>query len=135
MGKAETVAKYIEEFLREKKPEFAEKFRNKDVNKQYASIMGWRRKLKHIEETPKSNDDILAQIQQAKSLIMNASEISAQEAKLIGEQIAELQNALAYSLEQQRIRTIQDLERKQQEIARQLQILKGEEPDLFGSQL
>ena len=37
MGKAETVAKYIDEYLKGKNPESAEKFRMKDVEKQYAA--------------------------------------------------------------------------------------------------
>ena len=39
MGKAETVAKYIDEYLKGKNPESAEKFRMKDVEKQYAATM------------------------------------------------------------------------------------------------
>ncbi len=131
MGKAETVEKYIDQYLQDKKPEAAEKFRQKDINKQYATIMGWRRKLRQLEVTPKSADEILSRLKQLQELIYNLSEISTEDSKRIELQITALRSVFEECMERQKLRTIQELERQQQEIARRLQELKGEEPNLF----
>ena len=131
MGKAETVAKYIEEYLKGKNPESAEKFRMKDVEKQYAAIMGWRRKLRQEASTPESADVIVDYLKQARVLIGNAPEISAEDMKRIVEQLDMLRDYLTEYKEEQRKRQISELERKQEEIAQQLRKLRGDEKTLF----
>ncbi len=131
MGKAETVAKYIDEYLKSKNPESAEKFRMKDVEKQYAAIMGWRRKLRQEASTPESADVIVDYLKQARVLIGNAPEISAEDMKRIVEQLDMLRDYLTEYKEEQRKRQISELERKQEEIAQQLRKLRGDEKTLF----
>mgnify|MGYP006342328151 CR=1 FL=1 len=59
MGKAETVAKYIDEFLKGRSPEMVAKFKSRDVEKQYFSIMQWKRKQRIESMTPKNADVII----------------------------------------------------------------------------
>ena len=131
MGKSETVAKYIDEYLKSKNPESAEKFRMKDVEKQYATIMSWRRKLRQEASTPESADVIVDYLKQARVLIGNAPEISAEDMKRIVEQLDMLRDYLTEYKEEQRKRQISELERKQEEIAQQLRKLRGDEKTLF----
>lgn len=131
MGKAETVAKYIDEYLKDKSPTAVEKFHTKDVDKQYASIMGWRRKLRLEASTPDSADEIVDYLKHAKVLIGNAPEISQQDMERIKVQLQQLQDYIVEYQEVQRMQKIAELEQRQQEIARQLQRLRGEEPTLF----
>lgn len=132
MGKSETVAKYIADYLKDKSPEFADKFRAKDIEKQYASIMGWRRKLRQEAATPESAEAIVDYLKQAKVLIGNATAISEEELKRIIEQVELLRQYLEEYKESQRQRRIAELEQQQEEINRQLRRLRGDEPTLFG---
>lgn len=131
MGKSETVAKYIADYLKDKSPEVAEKFRAKDVDKQYASIMGWRRKLRQEASTPESAEAIVDYLKQAKVLIGNAPSITDDELKRIAEQLDMLRRYLEEYKESQRQRKIAELEQQQEEINRQLRRLRGDEPTLF----
>ena len=133
MGKIETVAKYINDFLKDKSPEAADKFRAKGVDKQYSAIMAWRRKLRQEAQTPESAEAIVDYIKQACVLISNAAELSADELARITLQIDQLREYLDEYKESQRMRKISELERRQEEIARQLRELRGEEPNLFNS--
>lgn len=131
MGKAETVAKYIDEYLSGKSPHVADKFRAKDVNKQYSSIMAWRRKMRQEESTPESADVIIENLKRVSTLISNAPSMSDDEIEHLYEQLRLLRNQLDQYKESQRARRISELEQRQQEIARELLILRGEEPNLF----
>ena len=131
MGKAETVEKYIEEYLKGRSPEMVAKFRNRDVEKQYFSIMQWKRKQRIESMTPKNADEIIKNLKNIKNLIYNASELTQEDVKCIDSVISEIQESLKEYLQKQRARKIQELEQQQSEIARQLQALRGEEPNLF----
>lgn len=135
MGKSETVAKYIDEYLKGRTPEMAEKFRNKDVDKQYFSIMQWKRKQRIESLTPKNADEIVANLKNVKDLINNLAELTPEDMKKINLTLDEIQVCLNDYMTKQRVRKIQELEQKQSEIARQLQELRGEEPNLFSSVL
>lgn len=135
MGKSETVAKYIDEYLKGRTPEMAEKFRNKDVDKQYFSIMQWKRKQRIESLTPKNADEIVANLKNVKDLINNLAELTPDDMKKINLTLDEIQVCLNDYMTKQRVRKIQELEQKQSEIARQLQELRGEEPNLFSSVL
>lgn len=61
MGKQETVDKYKEQFLEGRSEEARARFLSKDIDKQYISIMGWRRrnKMKKEKDTPSASNIIL----------------------------------------------------------------------------
>lgn len=59
------------------------------------------------------------------------SELTQEDVKCIDSVISEIQESLKEYLQKQRARKIQELEQQQSEIARQLQALRGEEPNLF----
>lgn len=131
MSKEETVARYIDEFLKGRSPKMVEKFRVKDVDKQYFSIMQWKRKQRLESIPPQDIDIIINNIKATKSSILNAKELTNEEVKKINILLEDIQKCLNEYISQQRVRKIQELEQKQSEIARQLQELRGEEPNLF----
>ncbi len=131
MSKEETVARYIDEFLKGRSPKMVEKFRAKDVDKQYFSIMQWKRKQRLESIPPQDIDIIINNIKATKSSILNAKELTNEEVKKINILLEDIQKCLNEYISQQRVRKIQELEQKQSEIARQLQELRGEEPNLF----
>ena len=59
------------------------------------------------------------------------SELTQEDVKSIDNVISEIQECVKDYLIKQRNRKIQELEQQQSEIARQLQALRGEEPNLF----
>jgi hypothetical protein len=95
--------------------------------------MAWRRKLRQEAQTPESAEAIVDYIKQARVLISNAAELSADELTRITLQVDQLREYLDEYKESQRMRKISELERRQEEIARQLRELRGEEPNLFNS--
>ncbi len=131
MSKEETIARYIDEFLKGRSPKMVEKFRAKDVDKQYFSIMQWKRKQRLESIPPQDIDIIINNIKATKSSILNAKELTNEEVKKINILLEDIQKCLNEYISQQRVRKIQELEQKQSEIARQLQELRGEEPNLF----
>lgn len=59
------------------------------------------------------------------------SELTQEDVRSIDNVISEIQECVKDYLIKQRNRKIQELEQQQSEIARQLQALRGEEPNLF----
>lgn len=131
MGKADTVAQYIDEFLKGKSEEAQERFRAKDITKQYGSIMQWRSKLRKSQQPLSPGAELLADLRNAKSKISKAPNLTAQETRLIYSEIDALRHALAVYEEEQKTRRIKELEAQKEAIAAELQRLRGNEPGLF----
>ena len=75
MSRQDTVNKYIDQFLKGRGPESCERFRSKSLDKQYSSIMQWRRKLRREESTPKSTREIIDALRRVNALVGNAPEM------------------------------------------------------------
>ncbi len=132
MGKAETVAKYADEFLKGKSEEAKARFREKELGKQYASIMQWRSKQRKSSGSREvCAADIAALIKQAKSELQRLSSLDERESRTLYAEIDALRLALGDYEEEQRQRRIRDLETRREEINRELQRLRGTEPGLF----
>lgn len=125
MTKRETIDKYMDAFLKGRSQATAEKFRAKAEHLQYASIMQWRRRLRKLENTPKSTKEIMETLRRATSLIENAPEISDTDMQTIDHEIGNLRQALATCYERTRTRRISELEAQQRRINEQLELLKG----------
>lgn len=124
MGKQETVSKYIDAFLKGRTKESADKFRAKDVNKQYSSIMQWRRKLRKQQETPQNVHDITEGLKKIRTLISNAPQLCEDDIQLIRHELAAIENELSETIKIQRLRKIEELESQQEAIRRELEELR-----------
>lgn len=124
MGKQDTVAKYIDAFLKGKSPAMVEKFRSKDVDRQYASIMQWRRKMRILQNTPQSVRDITDLLRKASENLVNAPLFSAADIEEITNEINRFKGALEECIESQRLRKIRELETQQEAIRRELEELR-----------
>lgn len=131
MGKADTVARYIDDYLKGKSDEVQERFRSKDINKQYCSIMQWRSKLRRSQQPPTPGAELLADLRSVKAKMPKAAHLSAQECKLLYAEIDALRQTLAIYEEEQKQRRIHELEAQREAIAAELQRLRGNEPGLF----
>ncbi len=133
MGKAETVEKYIDEFLKGKTDEQRAKFMAKDLRKQYSSIMQWRSKERRAKNPAPSGVEIVQTLAKMRQAIVASKDITDAECKSIRAEIDQLSVAIKTYEDEQRQRRIRELEEKKEEITRELQRLRGNEPGLFDS--
>lgn len=119
------MAQYIDEFLSGRTQKSKEEFRARPIEKQYASIIQWRRSRRLKDVTPRNAADILSSLSHTAELINNASEISDQEAQAIYSAISSLNDHVTRYMEQQRERRIRELEQQSQSIAAELAKLRG----------
>lgn len=131
MGKADTVARYIDDYLKGKSEETQERFRSKDINKQYCSIMQWRSKLRRSQQPLAPGAELLADLRSLKNKLTKAPQLTAQDCRMLYAEIDALRQALAIYEEEQKQRRIHELEAQREAIAAELQRLRGNEPGLF----
>lgn len=131
MGKADTVARFIDEFLKGKSEEAQQRFREKEIDKQYSSIMQWRSKSRRSQQPVSPGNEILNELRGVKNKISKAPLINSQECRLIYSEIEALRNTLSIYEEEQKMRRIRELEAQKEAIAAELQRLRGNEPGLF----
>lgn len=125
MTRKETIDRYIDSFLKGRSQNAIDRFRSKAEHLQYASIMQWRRRMRKMENTPKSTREILETLRRAVSLIENAPEISDTDLQAIEAELDTLRRAAAECHERTRTRRISELEEQQRRINEQLEQLKG----------
>lgn len=138
MSKADTVNKYIDSFLEGKTPEAAERFRQKDISRQYQSIMTWRYNLRKREkEASESAEPAPAEaIRALRKAIERKRDISSAELEELASETAALADFIASLRQSMRLREIEQLERRRDEIGERLKTLRREvegspEPSLF----
>lgn len=131
MGKADTVARFIDDFLKGKSEEAQQRFREKEIDKQYSSIMQWRSKSRRSQQPVSPGNEILNELRGVKNKISKAPLINSQECRLIYSEIEALRNTLSIYEEEQKMRRIRELEAQKEAIAAELQRLRGNEPGLF----
>ena len=131
MGKADTVARFIDEFLKGKSEEAQQRFREKEIDKQYSSIMQWRSKSRRSQQPVSPGNEILNELRGVKNKISKAPLINSQECRLIYSEIEALRSTLSIYEEEQKMRRIRELEAQKEAIAAELQRLRGNEPGLF----
>lgn len=131
MSKADTVARYIDEFLAGKPEEAQEKFRARDINRQYSSIMQWRSKTRRAQKPLTPGAELLSDLRSVKNKLVKAPTLTAQDCRALYAEIDGLRHALAVYEEEQKTRRIRELEAQREAIAVELQRLRGNEPGLF----
>lgn len=131
MGKSETVARYIDEYLKGKSEEAQERFRSKEINKQYCSIMQWRSKQRRSQQPQAPGAELLSELKTVKVKLQKAPVLTGAECRMLYAEIDSLKQALAIYEEEQKQRRIRELEAQREAIARELQSLRGNEPGLF----
>ncbi|MCM1004762.1 MAG: hypothetical protein NC402_00510 [Prevotella sp.] len=125
MTRKETIDKYIDAFLKGRSQAVIEKFKEKEEALQYASIMQWRRRMKKIENTPKSIRDVLELLRKANSMIDNTQEMSTPDMQAVNEELDKIRNSVAQCYDRTRANRIKELEAQQQQIAEQLANLRN----------
>lgn len=120
-----TVAQYRDEFLSGRSQSAREEFLSRPLDKQYASIIQWRRNKRLRESIPAATSEIIAALDNVRDLISNAAEISQADASAINERLDSLHVHLAEYLEKQKARTISELEAESARIADKLRTLRG----------
>lgn len=120
-----TVAKHIDEFLKGRTPKAREEFLSRSLDRQYSSIIQWRRAKRIKERTPQSTEEILETISRLAEMIANAPEISESDSRDISERIGALQGKLTDYMEAQKLRSIQALEEESRRINARLSELRG----------
>ncbi len=131
MAKIDTVNKYIGEYLSGKSPEAAERFRAKDVSRQYQSIMTWRYNQRKraaasaavpaAEETPKSPAEMLRAVRRDMERRRDLTE------EMLDELTAELDGFAEFvrqTRHRMRLAEIETLETRREEIAERLKTLR-----------
>lgn len=132
MAKIDTVNKYIDEYLAGRSPEAAERFRAKDVSRQYQSIMTWRYNQRKraaaascaapaAEETPKSPAEMLRAVRRDMERRRDLTE------EMLDELTAELDGFAEFvrqTRHRMRVAEIEMLETRREEIAERLKTLR-----------
>lgn len=136
MAKIDSVNKYRDEFLAGKTPAQIEKFNNKDVDRQYASIMTWRHKQRLNDAKSTSAADIIEHLRLTRTKISSLPLMTCDDADRIEAELESLSGFLTEWRTRRKEEEIRELENQQLEIARKLKALKGdtpETPSLFGN--
>lgn len=127
MAKIDTVNKYIDEYLAGKSPEAAERFRAKDVSRQYQSIMTWRYNQRKRaaapagREEPKSPAEMLRGVRSCMERRTDLTE------EMLDELTAELDGFAEFvrqTRRRMRVAEIEMLETRREEIAERLKTLR-----------
>ena len=132
MAKIDTVNKYIDEYLAGRSPEAAERFRAKEVNRQYQSIMTWRYNRRKraaaasaaapaAVEEPKSPAEMLRAVRRDMERRRDLTE------EMLDELTAELDGfaeVVRQTRHRMRLAEIETLETRREEIAERLKTLR-----------
>ncbi|MBD5231459.1 MAG: hypothetical protein HDS66_04810 [Bacteroidales bacterium] len=124
-SKEATVAQYIDEFLKGRSPQSCEEFRSRSIDRQYSSIIQWRRSKRIKESTPQSTAEIIDTLASVSRMIANAPEISDADRQSISDRLNSLHQQLDEYMERQRTRRIEELEQESRRISERLQELRG----------
>ena len=119
------MAQYREEFLKGRSQAAREEFMARPLERQYSSIIQWRRNKRIKEATPRSTSEILETLVRVGEMIGNAPQIEEQDSRQIAERLTQLQEQLAQYMEHQKVRRIEALEQESRRISEQLQQLRG----------
>lgn len=125
ISKEATVAQYIDEFLKGKGEQVCREFRERPVDKQYSSIIQWRRNKRIKERTPRSVTEIHNALAKIGEMIEHVPEIPEADSVKMFRSIEALSDQLRQYLERQKMRRIQMLEEENRRIQEELQALRG----------
>lgn len=121
MKKTETIAFYREAFLEGKDEEARRRFDEKDVDKQYASIISWkrRRNIAAEDDSEPSVPVILEMVKKARRHINILENLSQRDSDKLLQAINELFDDVANFHRIRKEKLIRDLEAEKEKIARQ----------------
>lgn len=139
LTKAETVAKYRDQFLAGKSEEAIRKFDEKGLEKQYISIANWRRNQPNLSETTKnlvkaSVAEVAALVKLANKKLKNLEELSPKDTQKLHNAIDELKGnihnfeqiknqrelASLISMKEETQKAAQELDRKIEELKQRI---------------
>lgn len=129
MAKIDTVNKYLEQFLADRKPEYREKFMARSVDNQYASIISWRRRMKLKEETTNTSaasaTGLVEGLRALRKKLADLPELTEKESVRLQKEIEAFKDTLLNHAEIRRQKTLDDLERQAAAIEQKIAALRS----------
>lgn len=119
------MAQYIDEFLKDRPRGAREEFRSRTIERQYSSIIQWRRNRRIRETTPRDCAEILDTLAKVRSMIENTREISEADCGNIHSSLNSISTTLDEYMRSQKARKIEELEQQSRRISEELQELRG----------
>lgn len=131
MAKIDTVNKYLEQFLADRKPEYREKFMARSVDNQYASIISWRRRMKLKEETTNTSaasaTGLVEGLRALRKKLADLPELTEKESVRLQKEIEAFKDTLLNHAEIRRQKTLDDLERQAAAIEQKIAALRSKD--------
>ncbi len=129
MAKIDTVNKYLAEFLEGRRPEYCEKFKQKSIDNQYASIASWRRRNRLKAELKESSGysaaGILESLRTLRKKAVDLQDITEKETERIRKELALFDESIVNHTEIRKQRALEELERQAEAINARIAELKG----------
>lgn len=126
MKRTETIAHYKEAFLEGKSDEIRANFENKDINKQYASIVAWKRRQAGKSDNGVTVSSIVELLRNAKKAISQLSDLSDKDTEKIASLCNEVAEEAANFDMIKKSRKLRQLKEQQDSIARAIAELEEE---------
>ncbi|MBD5203451.1 MAG: hypothetical protein HDS82_01065 [Bacteroidales bacterium] len=129
MAKIDTVNKYLDDFLAERKPEYREKFMKRSVDNQYASIISWRRRMKLKAEAGEpmatTPSGIVETLRTLRKKLVELPELTERECERLQKEVEAMNDAVVNHAEIRRQRALQELERQAAQIEQRIAALRN----------
>ena len=98
-SRTETIAENIDEFLSTKSEEYKNKFREKDIDRQYAAIANWKRNAKNLSMATKdlakvTASNVLNYLKEAHKKLSKLENLSPKEAQKIVAMLDAVRNSI-----------------------------------------
>lgn len=138
MAKQDTINKYIDEYLAGRTPAAIEKFRSKDIDRQYQSIMTWRYNQRKKGETSqqaasepavKTDTTAVESLRALRRTLERRKDITEGELDEITGELTSLADFVKAERHRLRLAEIQKLESSSREIAERLRVLRDQVRD------
>lgn len=128
MKREDTIKLYAENFLKGKSDKVREAFYAKSLDKQYASIMAWKKRVseKGMPQTA-TIGDVMNHLRMSNALLSRISELSTRDKAKIEEAMGKIRASIEDFEATKRQRAISDLENEIKAKSRQLDKLRGNE--------
>ncbi len=125
-SREESVKELLPAFLQGRSQHFIDKFNARDFDRQYQSIMQWKRRAS-LEAKPAAAAELMKILKKVIKTLDNGVEMTSSENQKIGKLLNGVREKLSNQQAIIRQREIEALERQYSAIARQIASLKGED--------
>lgn len=126
MKREETVKVLAPEFLKGKSEAAVNKFMSKSIDKQYASLMAWKRRNSIEIGSTVTVADILKSLSRSRGNVVKLESLSDREAKKLLAELDNFKNTVDNFSKIQKERRLADMERERARIERDIEALRSE---------